>query len=84
MKKFAILAMAFVLTAGVMAGCRRNTSNETAGPDTTAATHATTVPTTAATHSTAPTATHSDPADTGIMDSAGKAARKIERPHRLP
>ena len=38
MKKYVIIALALVLTLTMMAGCRRNTSNETAGPSDTGAT----------------------------------------------
>ena len=38
MKKYVIIALVLVLTLTLMAGCRRNTSGETAGPSDSGAT----------------------------------------------
>lgn len=80
MKKFAIIALCFVLSIGLLTACRRNSSEETAGPSTQASTAPTTTPTTAATK---PTTAPTTPSSSGILDDgmidgngdAGKSGR---------
>ena len=87
MKKFAILAFSFVLTASLMAACRVNNN-----ADTTASTAATTQPTTATTApttvATKPSTTATNPSETGMLedgmiDGNGDAGRKSGRIGRL-
>lgn len=90
MKKFAILALSLVLTLGLMTACRRNSTDETAGPSTetttkptNASTAATTVPTTA------PTTASTTPSENGMLedgmiDGNGDAGSKGRHGNRLP
>lgn len=90
MKKFAILAMCFVLMIGIMTACGSRKAEETTAPST----HATTVPTTASTKATtapttAPTTASTAPTDgdmfeDGKIDGSGDAGSKGNRKHRLP
>ncbi len=84
MKKFAIIAMCFVLCMGLMTACGGNSSDETA-PSTNASTQSTTAPTTATTRpSTAPTSQSTAPSDNGMIDGNGDAAGDSGKVGRLP
>ncbi|MBE6934305.1 MAG: hypothetical protein E7462_04550 [Ruminococcaceae bacterium] len=81
MKKFAVLAFALVLTAGLMTACRWNASVDTTGPSQTNApqsTAPTTKPTTApTTPSTTPTQpSENTPSNGGTIDGNGDAGKK--------
>lgn len=68
MKKAIVILLVFVLTAGVLAGCRANTGDETSKPS------ETTTPTTATTRPTSTTAPTVTVPSSGPMDStAGDA-----------
>ena len=89
MKKFAILAVCFVLAIGLMTACGGSSSDETAGPSSSSTTTPTTVPTTAATvPSTAPSSAATTPSDSGMLedgmiDGNGDAAGKSGRVNRM-
>ena len=69
MKKLTILALAFVLTAGVLAGCRGNVNTDTTGTGT----QATTKPTTATTATTTPSTAATVPSTTATNPSSSKS-----------
>ena len=89
MKKLTILALCFVLAAGLMTACgSSNTADETAAPSSSAATTPSTVPattkapTTTAPSTTAPSTTK--PGEKGLIDGYGDAARgsgRVSRSH---
>ena len=84
MKKFAIIAMCFVLCLGLMTACRGNSADETA-PSTSTSTQSTTAPTTATTSpSTAPTTQSTAPSNEGTIDGNGDAAGEGGKVGRLP
>lgn len=71
MKRFAILALVAVMLMGLLAGCRRNSGNETAAPTTTMAPTTTQAPTSTQ----APTTTQATAPDTtsNIITEASEA-----------
>ena len=82
MKKFAVIALTFVLIASMFAGCRRNVTPETSEPTkaTTPATQPTTQATKPATTPTTPTSTTATSGNDGKMgdgkiDGYGDAGR---------
>lgn len=89
MKKLTILALCFVLIAGLMTACGGNsTADETASPSSSAATTPSTVPsttkapTTTAPATTTPSTTDTKPGDKGMIDGYGDAASNSGRVNR--
>ena len=88
MKKFTILALAFVLTAGVLAGCRGNVSTDTTGTSSQATTQPTTASTVPSTSATVPSTAATNPSSSksgmledGMIDGKGDAAKQGKRIH---
>ena len=88
MKKLAILALAFVLTAGVLAGCRGNVNDDTTGPSSQATTTPSTAATTPSTTATVPSTSATTPSsakngmlEDGMIDGKGDAGKQTNRFH---
>lgn len=87
MRKFAILALSFVLTASLMAACRGNSDTDTTG-STAATTQPTTAATTPSTAATKPSTIATNPSETGMLedgmiDGTGDAGSKSGRTGRF-
>ena len=77
MKKFAIIALSFVLVLGLMTACGGNNSATETQPSSTTTTPSTTKPTTAPTTApTVPSTSNDDMLEDGKIDGKGDAGKK--------
>ena len=86
MKKIAILALSFVLTASLMTACRNSTSTDTTG-STAATTQPTTTATVPSTVATTPSTVATKPTETGILEDGmidGNGDAGKNKTNRLP